>query len=366
MKFLLLPFSLLYAAVMAVRNWMFDRGLLSSSSAPISTICVGNLSVGGTGKTPHTEYLLRLLQGAGWRSGMLSRGYGRRSKGYVDGEGKDALEIGDEPWQIMHSCYPAKVCVCENRPEGLKRMLQGKGQESDAQTTPQVVVLDDAYQHRYIQAGLYILLTDYSHPYFRDYVLPAGRLREARSGAKRADIIVVTKCPGDLSETEQQRIRKRLRLLPHQSLFFSKMEYGILWNPFSEADPLTHGTNVNAPICNMRILDALLVCGIAHPEEFVKYFQAQCASVNILSFPDHHRFTAADISAIADRAQDADIIITTQKDWARLSVHDLPDVIKQKLCVQPIEVKFLHQTENTFNQIILDYVTKDSTNSRMD
>lgn len=359
MKFLLFPFSLIYAAVMAVRNWMFDRGLLSSSSAPIPTICVGNLSVGGSGKTPHTEYLLRLLQSEGWHCGMLSRGYGRCSKGYVAGNGKNALEIGDEPWQIMHSCAPAKVSVCEKRPEGLKRMLE----ESDA---PKVVVLDDAYQHRYITAGLYILLTDYARPYFRDYVLPAGRLREARSGAKRADIIVVTKCPGDLSETEQQRIRKCLRLLPHQSLFFSKMEYGILWNPFSEADPLTHGTNVNAPICNMRTLDALLVCAIAHPEEFVKYFQAQCASVNVLSFPDHHRFTAADISAIADRAQDADIIITTQKDWARLSECDLPDVIKQKLCVQPIEVRFLHQTENTFNQIILDYVTKDSTNSRMD
>ena len=344
---------------MAVRNWMFDRGLLSSSSAPIPTICVGNLSVGGTGKTPHTEYLLRLLQSKGWHCGMLSRGYGRCSKGYVAGKGRNALEIGDEPWQIMHSCAPAKVSVCEKRSEGLKRMLE----ESDA---PKVVVLDDAYQHRYITAGLYILLTDYVRPYFRDYVLPAGRLREARSGAKRADIIVVTKCPGDLSETEQQRIRKRLRLLPHQSLFFSKMEYGVLWNPFSEADPLTHGTNVNAPICNMRTLDALLVCGVAHPEEFVKYFQAQCASVNVLSFPDHHRFTAADISAIANRAQDADIIITTQKDWARLSDYDLPDVIKQKLCVQPIEVKFLHQTENTFNQIILDYVTKDSTNSRMD
>lgn len=344
---------------MAVRNWMFDRGLLSSSSAPIPTICVGNLSVGGTGKTPHTEYLLRLLQRKGWHCGMLSRGYGRCSKGYVAGKGRNALEIGDEPWQIMHSCAPVKVSVCEKRPEGLKRMLE----ELDA---PKVVVLDDAYQHRYITAGLYILLTDYARPYFRDYVLPAGRLREARSGARRADIIVVTKCPGDLSETEQQRIRKCLRLLPHQSLFFSKMEYGILWNPFSEADPLTHGTNVSAPICNMRTLDALLVCGIAHPEGFVKNFQAQCASVNVLSFPDHHRFTAADISAIADRAQDADIIITTQKDWARLSDYDLPDVIKQKLCVQPIEVKFLHQTENTFNQIILDYVTKDSTNSRMD
>ena len=344
---------------MDVRNWMFDRGLLSSSSAPIPTICVGNLSVGGTGKTPHTEYLLRLLQSKGWHSGMLSRGYGRCSKGYVAGKGRNALEIGDEPWQIMHSCAPAKVSVCEKRSEGLKRMLE----ESDA---PKVVVLDDAYQHRYITAGLYILLTDYAHPYFSDHVLPAGRLREARSGAKRADIVVVTKCPGDLSEMEQQRIRGKLRLLPHQSLFFSKMEYGVLWNPFSEADPLTHGTNVNAPICNMSTLDALLVCGIAHPEEFVKYFQTQCASVNVLSFPDHHRFTADDLSAIAGQAQDADIIITTQKDWARLSDYDLPDVIKQKLCVQPIEVKFLHQTENTFNQIILDYVTENSTNSRMD
>lgn len=366
MKFLLLPFSLLYAAVMAVRNWMFDRGLLSSSSAPISTICVGNLSVGGTGKTPHTEYLLRLLQGAGWRSGMLSRGYGRRRKGYIDGEGKDALEIGDEPWQIMHSCYPSKVCVCENRPEGLKRMLQGKRQESDAQTAPQVVVLDDAYQHRYIQAGLYILLTDYSHPYFRDYVLPAGRLREARCGAKRADIIVVTKCPADLSAQQMEAIRQSINPDAHQQVFFSQMAYGMPYYLFPRATDTGEEKVIELQSKVLQGEKALVVCGIAQPKPFVQHVQGLCAQVEILIYSDHHHFTARDIQTIAQRAKSADIVITTAKDAARLSAYELPQTLRDKLSVQPIEVKFLHQTENTFNQIILDYVTENSTNSRMD
>ena len=344
---------------MAVRNWMFDRGLLSSSSAPIPTICVGNLSVGGTGKTPHTEYLLRLLQSKGWHSGMLSRGYGRSSKGYVAGNGKNALEIGDEPWQIMHSCAPAKVSVCEKRSEGLKRMLE----ESDA---PKVVVLDDAYQHRYITAGLYILLTDYAHPYFRDYVLPAGRLREARSGAKRADVIVVTKCPADLSEHELEKIRQHISPRSHQQIFFSQMVYGTPYYLYPRATETGVEKFIKIPNEVLKGEKALCVCGIAQPKPFIKHIQSLCSDVETLTFSDHHNFTKKDIQMIAQRAKYADIVITTAKDAARFSAYELPQTLRDKLCVQPIEVKFLHQTENTFNQIILDYVTKDSTNSRMD
>ena len=355
MKFLLLPFSLLYAAVMAVRNWMFDRGLLSSRSFPVPTICVGNLSVGGTGKTPHSEYLLRLLQSKGWRSGLLSRGYRRRSKGYLEGEDKNALEIGDEPWQIMHSCYPAKVCVCEKRAEGLRRMLT-------AEDAPQVVVMDDAYQHRYVQAGLNILLTDYSHPYYADYVLPTGKLRESRRGAKRADIIVVTKCPADLSTQQMEDIRQRITPRAHQQVFFSRMEYGMPYYLFPRAVDTGVEKVVVLKSEVLRGEKALVVCGIARPKPFIQHVQDLCARVETLTYSDHHHFTVKDIQTIAQRAKSADIVITTAKDAARLSAYELPQSLREKLCVQPIEVKFLHQTENIFNQIILDYVTKDSTN----
>lgn len=359
---------------MAIRNWMFDIGVLRSQRFDVPTICVGNLAVGGTGKTPHTEHILRLLKSEGLHAGMLSRGYRRKTRGFLEVKGEqshiavessanDSLtladRVGDEPLQVKRNCWWSYVCVCEDRCQGIRRML-ASGNRLDA------IVLDDAFQHRYVQPGLSLLLTDYSNLYFSDYVMPSGRLREGRKGARRADVVIVTKSPEHLSENEQQYIQQQLRLLPHQSLFFSRMEYGALWNPYREADILTHGTNVCAPVCDMKRMNALLVCGIARPESFVKYFEAQCASVDVLSYSDHHRFTASDISEIARKSQDVDIIITTQKDWVRLSGYDLPGVIKQKLCVQLIKVRFLNNTEKSFNQIIIDYVTKNTTNRPVD
>ena len=193
---LLLPLSWIYAAIMGIRNMLFDKGVLKQTACGVPSICVGNLAVGGTGKTPHTEYLLRLLAAQGLRTAMLSRGYGRRTKGFIEATAASTgAEVGDEPLQVKQKFPDTRVAVCESRVEGCKKLLQ-----TPAGTEPQAIVLDDAYQHRYIKAGLYLLLTDFSRLFTRDCVLPAGRLRENRSGARRADAVVVTKCPELLGE----------------------------------------------------------------------------------------------------------------------------------------------------------------------
>ena len=356
---LLLPLAWLYAAVMALRNRLFDSGRLKQRSFPLPVISVGNLAVGGTGKTPHTEYLLRLLAEQGHFCGMLSRGYGRTTRGFVEGVGSSASAIGDEPWQVQHSCGSVRVCVCEDRCAGLDRMLQSKPK-------PQVVVLDDAYQHRYVKPGLSVLLTDYACLYCDDAVMPAGRLRENASGARRADVIVVTKCPPHLSLSEQQRIKERLRPEARQHLFFSTMAYGNIYNVYPEANALTQGTQEDAPVRRLNKQRVLLVCGIARPQAFISYFRSRCASVQPLTFSDHHRFSPEELSHMAHLAEQADMVITTAKDAARLSDYDLPLALREKLCVQPIEVEFLNNDAPKFNQIIIDYVTENTRDCAVD
>ena len=356
---LLLPFAWLYAAVMALRNRLFDTGCLKQRSFPLPVISVGNLAVGGTGKTPHTEYILRLLTGCGYFCGMLSRGYGRTTRGFVEGAGSKASAIGDEPWQVQHACFATRVCVCEDRCAGLDRMLQSGRR-------PDVVVLDDAYQHRYVKPGLSVLLTDYASLYCDDDVLPAGRLRESASGARRADVIVVTKCPSHLSQSEQQDIKTRLQPEVRQHLFFSTMVYGNIYNVYPEAASLTQGTNVDAPVAHLEKLHVLLVCGIARPQAFIEHFQSRCASVQTLTFADHHRFSNEELLRMAHLAEQVDMVITTAKDAARLSDYDLPPVLRKKLCVQPIEVVFLNEDTPKFNQIIIDYVTENTRDCTVD
>ncbi len=355
----LLPFAWLYAAVMALRNWLFDCGWLKQRTFPLPVISVGNLAVGGTGKTPHTEYILRLLSRSGLFCGMLSRGYGRTTRGFVEGAGSAASAIGDEPWQVQHSCSAVRVCVCEDRCAGLDRMLQ-------SERRPDVVVLDDAYQHRYVKPGLSVLLTDYASLYCDDAVLPAGRLRESAAGARRADVIVVTKCPPHLSRSEQQRIEKRLRPEAHQHLFFSTMAYGNIYNVYPEANGLTQGTQEDAPVLRLCQQRVLLVCGIARPQAFIEYFRSRCASVEPLTFADHHRFSSEELSHIGRLAEQVDMVITTAKDAARLSDYELPLALREKLCVQPIEVKFLNDDTPKFNQIIMDYVTENTRDCAVD
>lgn len=368
-RLLLLPFAWLYDAVTRCRNWLYAVGLLRQRRFPLPLIVVGNLSVGGTGKTPHTEYLLRLLAGDR-RVAMLSRGYGRSTRGFLQAAGgMTAADIGDEPWQMWRKFPQATVVVDGDRCEALDRLL------ADRDRRPDVVVLDDAYQHRSVRAGLNILLTEYGRLYTDDWLMPAGRLRESARGARRAQVVVVTKCPASLSVAGMERVRRRLALRPRQELFFTKMVYGEPYPLFpDEALPV-----MSAPL---RIL---ALTGIAHPRPLLDHMGREGVAVTSLAFPDHHAFTPADVQRIGatfSRLPFGSIAITTEKDAARLFPlrEALPQALRRALYVQPIEVAFLNpddggqrrrgtasiSEQTRFNQIISDYVTSDTRNGAVD
>lgn len=368
LHYLLLPFSLLYGGVMAVRNFLYDKGFLASRSFPLPVICVGNLAVGGTGKTPHTEYLIEGLTSAQMggrplRVAVLSRGYGRRTRGFrAVRQCRNAGECGDEPWQLQSAGRPGVECfVCEDRVAGIERLC-GMAQ-------PDVVLLDDAYQHRHVRAGLYILLTEHSRLYVDDSVMPAGRLREFARGARRADVVVVTKCPDDLSEEDCEKIRRRLHVRPGQPVFFTRFRYGTWEKLFPQPSKAT-APNLSAPASQPegRPARLLALSGIARPRPFQEHLRQQCDTLEVLAFPDHHRFSTADLCRLEACAADCDAVVTTAKDAARLTemADSLSAELKRKLYVLPIRVEFLHNTSETFHQIISDYVTENSANRSVD
>ena len=340
---LTIPLSWAYDAVTTVRNLLFDRGVLPSERFPLPVIGVGNLAVGGTGKTPHVEHILHLLHEQGLRPAMLSRGYGRTTRGFrAVEEGETGATCGDEPFQVSRNCPFAHVAVCEDRREGIRRLL-ACWQDTD------VVVLDDAFQHRYVCPGLQILLTDAARPFTKDHVMPWGRLRESRRGAKRADVIVVTKCRDGQTP--------HVPLAPGQHLFFSRIVYAPL-RPFlveSAENVETKGKRV------------LLISGIANPRPLAEHLRRTGAKkVEQLDFPDHHRFTSQDAARMARAGKEAELIVTTEKDAVRLNVvaQELPSDILQKIYVQPITVSMApaEGEAQTFQQIIQDYVTANQRN----
>jgi tetraacyldisaccharide 4'-kinase len=351
----LYPLTWIYSGVATLRNKLFDCGVLRSRSFDVPIICVGNLSVGGTGKTPHTEYLIRLLKDE-FRVAVLSRGYKRKSKGYLLADEKsDARLIGDEPYQMKSKFPGIRMAVDADRCHGVEQLL-------NLSPSPEVILLDDAYQHRYIKAGLYILLTDYHRLFSDDAVLPAGRLRESASGKRRAQIVIVTKSPADISDEECREIAAKLSLSPEQQLFFSCFRYG-------ELQPLFGECGQTAP--ELSRTDVLLVTGIASPRPLIDALRPKVRSIETLTFGDHHDFSADDIRQIAERfgAMKSDgnkIIITTEKDGTRIKCHNLLiDSLKQYIFVQPIEIGILQDKLDIFNQHIIGYVRKDSRNSRL-
>ena len=344
MKKLLLPVSWLYGLGVRVRNLLFDAGVLKSRVFDTPTICVGNLTVGGTGKTPHVEYLIRLLSPS-YKVAVLSRGYKRKTKGYVLADRQStALDIGDEPCQMKTKFPSLTVAVCEDRCEGIRQI------ETDKRTRQtKVILLDDAYQHRYVKASLTILLMDYHRPIYTDYLLPAGQLREPWNGRRRADIVIVTKCPPSLSEAERSRISRSLHLEPSQSLFFSTMAYHDLKPLYCGADkPLDH-------LCSDDHI--LLVTGIARPLPLVEMLQSHTPHVSCLNYPDHHHFTDKDISDINDifsSLPSPKIVVTTEKDAARLqNVGGLSEEVRHHLFEVPIEVKFLFGEGSAFDEKVI-------------
>lgn len=358
MSVLLSPLSLLWGLIVWLRGKLFDWGWLPSRSFPLPVICVGNLAVGGTGKTPHVEHILRLLHAHGYRVAMLSRGYGRKTKGYVlAGDNHTAEDIGDEPLQIRRNCPFATVAVCERRVEGIERLLQ-------LTPAPQVVVLDDAYQHRYVRAGFNVLLTAASRLYTDDHLLPWGRLREPAGAARRAQAIVVTKCPPDS--------RPALKVLPGQALFYSRICYGTpqSWKAPQSAYQNAASADTTPSFAGQKVL---LVTGIAHPEPLIRHVEAcGAASVDALSFPDHHAFSRRDAELINSRygQSAATCVLTTQKDATRLQAIQkwLSPGLINHLLVQPITVKLeaAPETSSDFNQIILQYVDSHTRNRCVD
>ena len=334
---LLFPFAILYGVITSIRNFLFDISVLKSYSFNLPIIAVGNLSVGGTGKTPQIEYLIRLLSEK-YKIATLSRGYKRQSEGFISAQANsNARLLGDEPFQFFEKFPSIQVAVDADRKNGIEQLLS-------LPEKPEVILLDDAFQHRKVKAGFYILLTSYGDLYSDDCMLPTGNLRETRSGAKRADLIVVTKCPFDLSLDKQNDIRKRLKLSVNQQLYFTFIAY----------DTFVYGEKQKVNINEIQSTVKVLVAGIAKPEPFFTYLKN--TNDVCLSFPDHHNFTEKDILEITKTAQN-NIIITTEKDYMRLK-GSLPN---EQLFYLPIKSAFISESQN-FDKTIINYVGTSSRN----
>ncbi len=350
----LLPLSWLYGIGVGIRNKMFDIGLLKSRSFDTPVISVGNITVGGSGKTPHVEYLINLLKDK-VQVAVLSRGYKRKSNGYVLADANATIDaIGDEPLQ-MHRKFPGiYVAVDRNRCHGIDRLV---GDEDTKDTD--VILLDDAYQHRYVKPGINILLVDYHRLIMYDKLLPAGRLREPQSGKSRADMVIITKCPKDLRPMDYRVITKAMNLYPYQKMFFTTLEY----------QSLRHVSNGKerslASIGKEEYV--LLLTGIASPTQLVYDLKPYTKRITALSYPDHHRFTGNDIDRINTefaKLPNPKLIITTEKDLSRLDgIDGLSDAVKESMYVLPVHIKFMLGQENDFNDKIIGYVRKNSRNS---
>lgn len=351
LKYLLLPFSLLYGAAVLIRNKLYDYDWLTSTSFTIPVIAVGNLTVGGTGKTPHVEYILRVLR-RHYSMATLSRGYGRKTKGFLVADAYlTALETGDEPQQYFRKFKTITVAVDEDRVHGVNTLLK-------LTNAPQVIVLDDAYQHRALKPGFSILLTDYTSLYADDWLLPTGRLREGKAGAKRANCIVVTKTPATLTEEQQTAIIRKLNPLATQSIYFTYFRYGQL-------TALTPAAEQLAP--DLEKSTAIVLTGIANPQPLLKHIISQVAALIPVIYTDHHVFTAAELQKLSEQfnaiTSPHKLIITTEKDAMRLLVPKLHSCIKQlPIYYLPVEVTFQGDKAITFEKELLEYVKRDNRN----
>ena len=350
----LTPLSWLYGLGVGFRNLLFKLGILKSRAFDIPVISVGNITVGGSGKTPHVEYLVSLLKDK-MKVAVLSRGYKRKSKGYVLANDDTTMrEIGDEPYQMKQKFPELYVAVDKKRTEGIDRLTH------DEQTKDvDVILLDDAYQHRYVKPGVNILLVDYHRLIIYDKLLPAGCLREPKEGKSRADIVIITKCPKDLRPMEYRVLMKALDLYPYQSLYFTTLIYDNLKQVYgTESMPI----NSLPDRCNV-----LLLTGIASPKQMQNDLSVYNYNLSYLSFSDHHNFSKKDIRTINRKFAELPspkVIITTEKDVARIKfVEGLNDEVKESMYALPVRIQFMLGQEEDFNNKIINYVRKNSRNS---
>ena len=347
------PLSWFYGLGVRFRNTLFETGFLKSRSFSIPVISVGNITVGGTGKTPHVEYLIRLLQDHS-RVAVLSRGYKRKSHGFqIANESSTARTIGDEPFQMKQKFPKVIVAVDKNRVHGIEALNQ-KYQDID------VILLDDAFQHRYVKPGINILLVDYHRLIIYDTLLPAGRLREPLTGKNRADMVIITKCPKDLKPMEYRVITKAMDLYPYQQIFFTTLEYGELTPLFKKEAPTVN-------LDKLKDHNVLLLTGIASPRQMKEDLTPVVSKLSMLSFPDHHAFSQKDIEQISNefaKLPSPKCIITTEKDAARIiGLEGLSNEIKENIYILPVRIKFMLNQEEKFNENIIGYVRKNSRNS---
>lgn len=353
-RFLLAPFSWLYALIIRIRHALFDWGVLCSKSYNLPVISLGNLALGGTGKTPHTEYLVQLLLEQEMKIAILSRGYGRKTKGYLSADENhcDAGSIGDEPAQFYHEfSNDIQIAVDGNRRRGIEKLMA-------SEQVPDVILLDDAMQHRYVKPGVSVLLTDYRNLYVNDHLVPYGKLRDIKSVSQSADIIIVTKTDKVLSPIIRRYILNKLKPRGHQRVYFSFFNYGKL---------------VSVPGFKKKEWDKkysviVLFTGIANPYPIKDYLRDHCNELITISFPDHHIFNKKDIELVRRKYEEQftrkKLIITTEKDAMRLVNSPYLRVLKDlPLFYLPIEVKFHGEDGKEFNNQIIEYVRENKPNS---
>lgn len=348
----LLPFSWLYGFVVYLRNKFFKWGVLKRKSYNIPIICIGNLAVGGTGKTPHVEYLIKLLKDK-YKVAVISRGYKRKTSGFILANTQStASQIGDEPYQIWSKFNNIIVAVDGNRCRAIENLLALPQSEK-----PDVILLDDAFQHRYVKPSFSILLTDYNRPYFEDKLLPAGRLREPVSYSTAANIILVTKCPAHLKPIDLRVLSHEINAFPYQDLMFTSLSYGNL-------QPLFDTSNTTLTLNQLNSKEVLLISGIASPKPLIKKMEKVSKKLKSLIFPDHHNFSGKDIQNINfefDKMNaSARIVVLTEKDAVRIkTMNGLNDDVKKAMYYLPVQVQFINEDEKElFNNKILDHVRK--------
>ena len=354
----LLPLSWFYGAGVKFRNFLFDVGILKTRTYQVPVISVGNITVGGTGKTPHVEYLIRLLRKK-VNVAVLSRGYKRKSRGFLIAEQNTPMkEIGDEPYQMKQKVPDVTIAVDRKRTHGIDLLTQDKSAKGvDA------ILLDDAFQHRYVKPGVNILLVDYHRLIIYDKLLPAGRLREPLRGKDRADIVIVTKCPKDLKPMDYRVITKALDLYPYQQLFFTTLIYDDP-SPVFPKEQSPHGVKTLEDLKGKNIL---LLTGIASPKQMTYDLKPYTEHITPLTYSDHHVFKSKDVARINqefENLRSPKVIITTEKDASRLlCTEGLSPEVRKNIYALPVRISFMLEQEEIFNETIIGYVHKNSRNS---
>lgn len=355
LTFLFLPFSWIYGLFVFIRNKLFDLGILEEKEFNIPIISVGNITIGGTGKTPHIEYLIRLLKDE-FKIAVLSRGYKRKTSGFIVADDfSDAEMIGDEPFQIKRKFPEVLVAVDADRRNGINSIM-------NSDTGIELILLDDAFQHRYVKPGLSVLLIDFNRPISDDFLLPSGQLREPASARKRADIILISKCPENLNAIERRILVKDLNLETLQYLYFTTVLHDDLMPVFSDAD------QTDTSILSSSNPSLLLVSGIANPLGLKQFALKISPIIKDIQFPDHHAFTKKDIARIIldfeMLQREEKFLITTEKDAARLQkYHEIHSNIKNRMFYIPVRIGFLNDDAENFNKHIFNYVRNNKRNS---